>query len=174
MQMKQCIRWLWKVSEGYRLPVICCALTGAINACVSLAFVFVCKYLIDIATGASDESLGTYIGWMVTCLVVQLSLRNQKPPDDPDGNQAPQRLTQPPVHSLDEKLLERTGDIPYRRHAEPDRNRHSIRDRCHLPDCPDRVRHFRTVMRGFVLPLLAGYTPDRHPCIHYAHRLTVQ
>lgn len=74
MRMKQCIRWLWKVSEGYRLPVICCALTGAINACVSLAFVFVCKYLIDIATGASDESLGTYIGWMVTCLVVQLSL----------------------------------------------------------------------------------------------------
>ena len=69
MRMKQCIRWLWKVSEGYRLPVICCALT-----CVSLAFVFVCKYLIDIATGASDESLGTYIGWMVTCLVVQLSL----------------------------------------------------------------------------------------------------
>ena len=74
MRMKQCIRWLWKVSEGYRLPVICCALTGAINACVSLAFVFVCKYLIDIATGASDESLGTYIGWMVTCPVVQLSL----------------------------------------------------------------------------------------------------
>ena len=74
MRMKQCIRWLWKVSEGYRLPVICCALTGAINACVSLAFVFVCKYLIDIATGASDESLGTYIGWMETCLVVQLSL----------------------------------------------------------------------------------------------------
>ena len=56
------------------MPVAWCALTGVLNVSVSLCFVFVCKHLIDIATGISDDSLETYIGWMAICLTAQLVL----------------------------------------------------------------------------------------------------
>ena len=44
------------------------------NVSVSLCFVFVCKHLIDIATGVSGDSLSTYIGWMAGCMLAQLVL----------------------------------------------------------------------------------------------------
>ena len=56
------------------MPVAWCALTGVLNVSVSLCFVFVCKHLIDIATGISNDSLGAYIGWMSICLTAQLLL----------------------------------------------------------------------------------------------------
>ena len=74
LRINECIKWLWAVSKGFRLPVVFCALTGALNVSVSLCFVFVCKHLIDIATGISDDALGTYIGWMVGCMLLQLLL----------------------------------------------------------------------------------------------------
>lgn len=74
LRINECIKWLWAVSKGFRLPVVFCALTGALNVSVSLCFVFVCKHLIDIATGISDDALGTYIGWMASCMLLQLLL----------------------------------------------------------------------------------------------------
>lgn len=74
LRINECIKWLWAVSKGFRLPVVFCALTGALNVSVSLCFVFVCKHLIDIATGISDDALGTYIGWMAGCMLLQLLL----------------------------------------------------------------------------------------------------
>lgn len=74
LRINECLRWLWVASAGFRFPVIFCALTGALNVCVSLFFVFVCKHLIDIATGISEDVLETYIGWMAFCMVMQLSL----------------------------------------------------------------------------------------------------
>lgn len=74
LRINECLRWLWVASAGFRFPVIFCALTGALNVCVSLFFVFVCKHLIDIATGISEDALETYIGWMAFCMVMQLSL----------------------------------------------------------------------------------------------------
>lgn len=74
LRINECIKWLWAASDGFRLSVVWCALTGALNVSVSLFFVFVCKHLIDIATGVSDDSLETYIGWMAICLTAQLVL----------------------------------------------------------------------------------------------------
>lgn len=74
LRINECIKWLWAVSKGFRLPVVFCAFTGALNVSVSLCFVFVCKHLIDIATGISDDALGTYIGWMAGCMLLQLLL----------------------------------------------------------------------------------------------------
>ncbi len=74
LRINECIKWLWAVSKGFRWPVVFCALTGALNVSVSLCFVFVCKHLIDIATGISDDALGTYIGWMAGCMLLQLLL----------------------------------------------------------------------------------------------------
>lgn len=74
LRINECIKWLWAASDGFRLSVVWCALTGALNVGVSLCFVFVCKHLIDIATGISNDSLGAYIGWMSICLTAQLLL----------------------------------------------------------------------------------------------------
>ena len=74
LRINECARWLWAASAGYRLPAVCSAAAGALNVSVSLFFVFVCKHLIDIATGVSTDSLGTYIGWMAACLATQLAL----------------------------------------------------------------------------------------------------
>lgn len=74
LRINECIKWLWAASDGFRLSVVWCALTGALNVGVSLCFVFVCKHLIDIATGISNDSLGAYIGWMSICLTAQLVL----------------------------------------------------------------------------------------------------
>lgn len=74
LRINECARWLWRASAGFRFPAVCCAMAGALNVSVSLYFVYVCKHLIDIATGVSSDSLGTYIGWMAACLATQLVL----------------------------------------------------------------------------------------------------
>lgn len=74
MRINECVRWLWQASAGYHWPVAWIALAGVLHVGVSLGFVFVCKHLIDIATGVSGDSLGTYIGWMAGCMLAQLVL----------------------------------------------------------------------------------------------------
>ena len=74
LRINECVRWLWQASAGYRWPVAWIALAGVLHVGVSLGFVFVCKHLIDIATGVSGDSLGTYIGWMAGCMLAQLVL----------------------------------------------------------------------------------------------------
>lgn len=74
MRIATCIKWLWNISCGFRRQISVYALTGMCQVGASLFFVFVCKHLIDIATGVSGDSLTVYIGWMVGCLVLQLVL----------------------------------------------------------------------------------------------------
>lgn len=74
MRVKDCMKWLWTASAGFRLPVIGCAVAGTINVGMALFFIYVCKHLIDIATGVSGDSLSAYVGWMVFCMVSQLLL----------------------------------------------------------------------------------------------------
>lgn len=66
--------WLWNASGGFRMAIAGCALTGTLHVGVSLYFVYVCKHLIDIATGVSEDHLTTYIASLVLCLVLQLLL----------------------------------------------------------------------------------------------------
>lgn len=49
------------------------ACMGVLYVSVSLFFVYVCKHLIDIATGVSEDALSTYIAWMIGCLLAQLA-----------------------------------------------------------------------------------------------------
>lgn len=74
MRINDCIIWLWRSSGGFRTAIAACALAGTLHVGVSLYFVYVCKHLIDIATGISDDSLTTYIVCLVLCLVLQLLL----------------------------------------------------------------------------------------------------
>lgn len=74
LRINECVKWLWIASSGFRLPIVCCILTGMLHVCFSLFFIFVCKHLIDISTGVSDDKFEIYIGWMIFCMVVQLLL----------------------------------------------------------------------------------------------------
>ena len=74
MRINDCVIWLWNASGGFRLAIAGCALTGTLHVGVSLYFVYVCKHLIDIATGVSEDHLTTYIASLVLCLVLQLLL----------------------------------------------------------------------------------------------------
>lgn len=73
MRIVDCIRWLWKASCGFRIPVVAYAGMGVLYVSISLFFVYVCKHLIDIATGVSEDALSTYIAWMIGCLLAQLA-----------------------------------------------------------------------------------------------------
>lgn len=74
MHIADCVKWLWRMSRGFRIPITVCTLTGTLHVCTSLLFIYVCKHLIDIATDVADDSLGTYIALMASCLVAQLLL----------------------------------------------------------------------------------------------------
>lgn len=74
LRIRDCMAWLWRASRGFRRPVVGSVLAGTLYVGVSLFFVYVCKHLIDIATGLSADSLACYVGWLVACLVTQLLL----------------------------------------------------------------------------------------------------
>ncbi len=74
MRINDCTKWLWRASRGFRLSVVGCITTGTMHVGVSLFFVYVCKRLIDIATGTSDGDLRAYVGWLVFSLTAQLLL----------------------------------------------------------------------------------------------------
>lgn len=74
MRIVDCVKWLWKASQGFRLRILGYGITGVIHVAVSLLFVWVCKHLIDIVTGYSADDLITYIVCMVGCMVAQLLL----------------------------------------------------------------------------------------------------
>ena len=74
MRINDCVRWLWKASRDFRMPIACCALVGVMHAGVALLFVYVCKHLIDVATGVSGDSLNAFIVWLALCLAAQLLL----------------------------------------------------------------------------------------------------
>lgn len=74
IRLKDCVRWLWNVSKGYRFPILWSGIIGVLHVGISLFFVYICKLLIDVATGHLDGSLLVYIGWMLFCMALQLLL----------------------------------------------------------------------------------------------------
>ena len=57
-----------------RLRVVASSVVGMLHVAVSMAFVWICKSLIDIATSSSDGNLTLYIILMASCLLVQVAL----------------------------------------------------------------------------------------------------
>ncbi len=74
MHIKECLLWLWKTSQGIRLSIGWSGGVGIVHAGISLFFVYVCKCLIDIATGHSQGNLKLWIGIMLGCMAGQLLL----------------------------------------------------------------------------------------------------
>ena len=71
MSTGDCIRWLWRVSGGYRLPVMARSMTGIAHAGVSLFSVWVSKCLIDAATGRGGGDMDLLVALLVACLAVR-------------------------------------------------------------------------------------------------------
>lgn len=70
MSTSDCIRWLWRVSGGYRLPVVARSIMGIAHAGVSLFSVWVSKCLIDAATGRGGD-MDLLVTLLVACLAVR-------------------------------------------------------------------------------------------------------
>ena len=74
MHVRECIGWLWRVSGGTRGTIAWSGLAGIVNVSASLAFIYVCKHLIDIVTGHSGDNLSVYVVLMFGCIAMQLLL----------------------------------------------------------------------------------------------------
>lgn len=74
MRIKDCIQWLWRISGGYRLLILCRGLMGMLYVGASLFFIWVSKCLIDVATGLSDGSISLLIALLIGCMIIRLLL----------------------------------------------------------------------------------------------------
>ena len=72
MSLKSGVKWLWNTSLGYRVPILASVLVGTARIGVSLTFVWLCKYLIDIATHQTDGDIVTGLVLMTVCIILQL------------------------------------------------------------------------------------------------------
>ena len=68
------MRWLWEHSEGARGAVLVNILLGTVNVGLYLYFIWLCKRLVDIATGVVEGSLGVYTGLVVGVIVLRLAV----------------------------------------------------------------------------------------------------
>ena len=72
---KSCIKTLFDFSRVSRGRMLVCVFIGLIGVSASLAFVAVCKTLVDIATGAIDKPIMPYVLAMIGIMLLQLFLR---------------------------------------------------------------------------------------------------
>ena len=70
-----CIRNLISFSRSARRWGLAYILLGIIRTLLSLTFVWVCKELVYIATGESQEPLGQWTAFMIACIVLQICCR---------------------------------------------------------------------------------------------------
>ena len=66
------LRWLWSHSVGARGAVLANILLGSLNVGLNLLFIFLCKRLVDIATGAVTGRLGIYTALVLVVVVLRL------------------------------------------------------------------------------------------------------
>ena len=74
MTLTDYIKWLWRAAEGLRSRIVLQAVVGVVHVAVSLFYVWVCKQLVDIATGRADGSMLLFIIIMASCIVAQILL----------------------------------------------------------------------------------------------------
>ena len=74
MKTRECISYLWEASRGVRGRVAVCSIVGGLHVAASLAFVMVCKSLIDAVTVAEGEPLTWLIVAMAACMLSQTAL----------------------------------------------------------------------------------------------------
>ena len=71
-KMKVCLLWLWRVLKGRGGYVTCRALIGIMHVAVSMGFIVISKYLVDVATGQETGNLKLGMVALVVCVCLQL------------------------------------------------------------------------------------------------------
>lgn len=69
---KTCMKGLWRMARPVLGRDLVTVLIGGVRIAASLSFVWICKRLVDIATGVSSADLKTHIFIMVGIIVVQI------------------------------------------------------------------------------------------------------
>ena len=65
-------RWLWSHPVGARGAILVNILLGSLTVGLNLLFIFLCKRLVDIATGVEAGSLGPYTVFVLSVVVLRL------------------------------------------------------------------------------------------------------
>lgn len=73
MKTTDCIKWMWDNSKGIRLSISLSTLAGLVYVGASLAFVWVSKQLVDIATSKIEGNIWIFMAGMLVCIAVQLT-----------------------------------------------------------------------------------------------------
>ena len=66
------VRWLWSHSVGARGAIQVNILLGSLNVGLNLLFIYLCKRLVDIATGVAAGNLGMYTAIVLSVVVIRL------------------------------------------------------------------------------------------------------
>ena len=72
---RECVKGLWQMFRPQRFRVLVSVLIGMAAVAVSLAFVWISKKVVDVATGAAAGSVNTLAAVMVGIMVVQVLIR---------------------------------------------------------------------------------------------------
>ncbi|MDE7135714.1 MAG: hypothetical protein K2N91_03705 [Muribaculaceae bacterium] len=71
------IQYLWRISDGFRGTTLTRTIIGIVRVALALAFIWLSKTAIDLATGrvhAGDGELARWFGLMVACLLADVIL----------------------------------------------------------------------------------------------------
>ena len=71
---RTCMKGLAAMGRPLRGRILVSCVIGVFRIAASMAFVWVCKALVDIATGESSEPLGLYVGLMIGIMLAQVIL----------------------------------------------------------------------------------------------------
>ena len=66
------VRWLWSHSVGARGAIVANILLGTLSVGLNLFFIFLCKRLVDVATGDATGSLGFYTAVVIAVVVLRI------------------------------------------------------------------------------------------------------
>ena len=68
------VRWLWAHSKGVRLSLSANVLLGILNVALTLGFIYICKRIVDIATGVLDANIVHYTIAVVVVIILRLTV----------------------------------------------------------------------------------------------------
>ena len=67
-------RWLYVHSKGARWQLTANVLLGTVNVALNMAFILVCKHMVDLATGVAEGSLLTWAIWAGVIMISRLAV----------------------------------------------------------------------------------------------------
>jgi len=67
-------RWLYVHSKGARWQLSANVLLGTVNVALNMAFILVCKHMVDLATGVAEGSLLTWAVWAGIIMLSRLAV----------------------------------------------------------------------------------------------------